>query len=277
MTNQYLLIDGVLRQGVITELYVLGEEMEIEPLYVGTRWQEAHDLGPILVAASPQSKLLSDAQSDLDWIRCSSRLSSNANLTEVADHLREFICVRSPGGSQSLLRFADPLVAWYWLASYAPSQYPYLLGPITSWEVALPPTKWESRTELQRMAYTAVGHAPIAFDRALLDEHQEQALQEAYHRQLKTRLYDWLQTYVPDLLQQQAAVDYWLYNRLQSAEQAGLVSERSIAIWALLSLEQGDDFFSVTTSAYSQWLAGTPAAQRLPAEVNLQTFFNEYA
>ncbi|WP_134676535.1 DUF4123 domain-containing protein [Ectopseudomonas khazarica] len=277
MTNHYLLIDGVLRQGVITELYGRGEEMEIEPLYVGTRWQEAHDLGPILVATSPPSKLLSDAQSDFDWLACSCRLSSNANLKEVADHLREFICVRSQGGSQSLLRFADPLVAWYWLASYSPSQYPHLLGPITSWEVALPSTKWEPHTELQRNAYTAANHPPVAFDRAFLDEHQEQALQKAYHRQLKTRLYDWLEMHVPDLLQQQAAVDSWLYNRLHSAEQVGLVSERSIAIWALLSLEQGNDFFSVPTSAYSQWQAGTPEAKGLPAEVNLQTFFNEHA
>lgn len=277
MTNHYLLIDGVLRQGVISELYGRGEEMEIEPLYVGTRWQEAHDLGPILVATSTQSKLLSDAQSDFDWLSCSSHLSSNANLKEVADHLREFICMRGPSGNQSLLRFADPLVAWYWLASYAPSQYPHLLGPITSWEVALLPTQWESRTELQRMVYTAASHPPIAFDRALLDEHQEQTLQKAYHRQLKTRLYDWLQTHVPNLLQQQATVDSWLYNRLQSAEQAGLVSERSIAIWALLSLEQGDDFFSVPTSAYNQWRADTPVAQGLPTEVNLQTFFNEHA
>lgn len=275
MTNQYLLIDGVLRKGVIAELYGRGENIEIEPLYMTTRWQDLQDIGPILVAAQPS--LLADTQSDLSWMQCSSLLSSSASLQNVADHLREFICVRSIAGNQSLLRFADPLVAWYWLASYALSQHPHLLGPVTSWEVVLAPAKWELGSELQRKTYSAGHHPPLAFERTLLDEHQESALQGAYHRQLKTRIYDWLQAHEPKLLQQRDAIGTWLHDRLQSAEQAGLNSERSIAIWALLSLEQGDDFANNPGSAYSQWRARTPPAHGLPAEVTLQTFFNDHA
>lgn len=275
MNNRYLLIDGVLRTGAIAELYGRGEDIEIEPLYMGTRWQDLQDIGPILVAAPPN--LLADAKSDPEWVRCSSLLASTTTLQNVADHLREFICVRGNADSQSLLRFADPLVTWYWLASYAPSQYPHLLGPITSWEVALSPAKWESSNKLQRETYTSGNHPHAAFERTYLDEPQEHALQEAYERQLKTRLYDWLQTHEPRLLHQREAIGAWLHDRLQSAEQAGVNSERSIAIWTLLSLEQGDDFASAPGSLYSQWRTSRPSVQGLPTEVTLQTFFNEHA
>ena len=277
MAHHYLLIDGVLRKGVIAELYESGENIEVEPLYIGTRWQEAHDLGPVLAEIPTQSKLLFEARNDKDWLRSSSFLSSNTNLREVSDHLREFICVRGSAGSQSLLRFADPLVTWHWLASYAPAQYPHLLGPITRWEVVIPQAKWEPDTAPRRTAYAAGDHPLLAFERALMDEPQESALQQAYQWQLKTRLYDWLQIHEPIRLQQQKAIGSWLDDRLQSAEQAGLSSERSIAIWAMLSLEQGDNFAHNPSSAYSQWQANTPQPHGLPTEVNLQTFFNEHA
>lgn len=275
----YLLVDGALRAGVLTELYGRGENMEIEPLYIGTRWQEAYDLGPILVALPSQSSLLSEARQSLNWQSCSSFLSSSANLREVADHLREFICVHGEAGSQSLLRFADPLVTWHWLASYAPSQYPHLLGPIAKWQVAAAPAKWQPHAEPQWMAYAAGDHPQRTFKRAYLEEAQETALQQAYRWRLKERLYNWLQEHTPELLQQKTSIGIgtWLDDRLQSAEQAGLSSERSIAIWAMLSLEQGDDFANNPNSAYSQWRTQTPQAHGLPAEVNLQTFFNEYA
>ena len=277
--SNYLLIDGVLRKGVIAELYGRDEEIEVEPLYLGTRWQDAHDLGPILVAVSPQSSLLTEARSNVTWLSCASFLLSDRPLQEVADHLREFICARDGAGSQSLLRFADPLVTWHWLASYAPSQYAHLLGPITEWEVALVAAKWLPHTEPQWNSFTAKDHPPRLFDRTYIDERQEAALQQAYHWRLKERLHNWLQTYATESLQQRRLLDQggWLDGRLQSAEQAGLISERSIAIWAMLSLEQGDDFASNPDTPYSQWKAREPQALGLPAEVNLQTFFNEHA
>jgi hypothetical protein len=112
-----------------------------------------------------------------------------------------------------------------------------------------------------------------------MDEKQEAALQRAYHWRLKERLYDWLQVYATEPLQHRRSLDCgaWLDDRLQSAEQAGLISERSIAIWAMLSLEQGDDFASNPDSPYSQWKIREPQTLGLPVEVTLQTFFNEHA
>jgi len=277
--SNYLLIDGVLRKGVIAELYGRDEEIEVEPLYLGTRWQDAHDLGPVLVAVSPQSCLLSEARCSTNWLGCASFLSSDRSLREVSDHLREFICVRDGAGSHSLLRFADPLVAWHWLVSYSAPQYSHLLGPITEWKVALVAAKWLPHIEPQWNSFTAKDHPPRIFDRTYMDEKQEVALQQAYHWRLKERLYDWLKTYAAEPLQHRQSLDWdvWLDGRLQSAEQAGLISERSIAIWAMLSLEQGDDFASNPDTPYSQWKAREPQALGLPAEVNLQTFFNEHA
>ncbi len=277
--SHYMLIDGVLRENVIAELYSRDEAMEIEPLYLGTRWGDTYDLGPILVAVSPQSSLMFEARNNLGWLGCASFLLSDKGLRAVADHLREFICVSDGAGSRSLLRFADPLVAWHLLGSYAALQYSHLLGPIAEWAVAVVPEKWRPQSEPQWRRFTAEGHLPRAFDRSFMDERQEAALQQAYHWRLKERLYDWLKTYAAEPLQHRQSLDWdvWLDGRLQSAEQAGLISERSIAIWAMLSLEQGDDFASNPETPYSQWKAREPQALGLPAEVNLQTFFNEHA
>lgn len=56
----YLLIDGLLRPDAVKQLYQYDEPIEIAPLYLGTRWAEIMDLGPVLVrTAHPPNSLRS--------------------------------------------------------------------------------------------------------------------------------------------------------------------------------------------------------------------------
>lgn len=273
MSKDFLLIDGVLRQDALPWLYATGESIEVIPLYNASRWDAVKDLGPILVGLDAHSSLLHELQHSPVLQRQASRIQSAASLNDVADHLSQFITVTDSAGSYSLLRFADPLVASYWLSSYPPSAYQSLLGPITEWLVPLTPPNWAATATTQWQSYRPQPNSPVLESKLnhLADE-QVQALEQAYRRSFKERLYDWLSRDYPQVLSGLTEPERgnWLEQRLQDAEAWGLVSERSIAIWVERCACWGGDFVTRLDSPYHAWLARTPDAPTLPPERRIQ-------
>lgn len=273
MSKDFLLIDGVLRQDALQWLYAVGESIEVIPIYNASRWDAVKELGPILVGLDAHSSLLHELQHSPVLQRQASHIQSSASLNDVADHLSQFITVTDSAGSYSLFRFADPLVASYWLSSYPSSAYQSLLGPISEWLVPLSPPNWAATATTQWHSYRPQPNSPVLESKLnhLADE-QVQALEQAYRRSFKERLYDWVSRDYPQTLlclgEQECG--HWMEQRLQDAEAWGLVNERSIAIWIERCACWGNDFVTRADGPYLAWLARTPDAQKLPPELRIQ-------
>ncbi len=273
MNREFLLVDGVLRQDALQWLYRSGESIEVIPLYNGTRWDGVKELGPILVGLDSHSSLLGEWQSNPHLQRQASKLQSSATLNDVADHLSQFITITDNLGSYSLFRFADPLVTVYWLSSYPPSAYQSLLGPISEWLVPLNPPSWDPSQAVEWQSYRPKPNSPRLEGKLNhLADDQVQALEQAYRRSFKERLYDWMVAAYPQALTGLGEQErgQWLEQRLLDAEAWGLVNERSIAIWLERCACWGNDFAMRPDSPYQAWLARTPDAQKLAPEQRIQ-------
>ncbi|MCF7200835.1 DUF4123 domain-containing protein [Pseudomonas oligotrophica] len=273
MSRDFLLVDGVLRQDAMQWLYGAGESIEVIPLYNGTRWDGVKELGPILVALDSHSSLLGEWRSSLNLQRQASKLQSSATPNDVADHLSQFITITDNLGSYSLFRFADPLVSSYWLGSYSPSAYESLLGPISEWLVSLPPPSWAPSHAVEWQSYRSQPNSPRLEGKFNhLADDQVQALEQAYRRSFKERLYNWIIADYPQTLSGFGEQErgQWLEQRLLDAEAWGLANERSMAIWLERCACWGDDFATRSDSPYQAWLAKTPDAQTLAPDRRIQ-------
>ncbi|WP_426237845.1 DUF4123 domain-containing protein [Pseudomonas sp. TWP3-2] len=269
----FLLIDGVLRPNAIASLYQLGEPLEIEPLYVGTRWTELNDLGPILVKPQCGSSILQDWQQNHLSHLDSCSLFSRASLSDVADHLRHFICPPDVNGNSGLLRFADPIVTYHWLSSYGSEHLSHILGPIETIWVKTPIHTWqpESASPIESFA------CPLSKETrdknfALLGEQQLTALELAYRWQFKERLYAWLETRnrATFSLLNSNQTEWWLEHVLESGTAWGLVSERGLVTWAETCVDWGRDFAERLDSPYQEWLTQNPENGRLAPELRIE-------
>lgn len=277
MTNvtqaNFLLIDGVLRPDAIVQLYQRGEPLEIEPLYIGTRWKELHDLGPILVKLPSNTPLLSEWQQNHLTQADSCPLFSRASLSTVADHLRHFICPPDFHGNTGLLRFADPLVMYHWLTSYGPEQLSQVLGPVETIWVNTPVHTWQSSGDTPVSSFIRP-HSTDVRDKnfAILGENQISALELAYRWQFKERLYAWLNTRDPQTfsLLDNDQTERWLNQVLDSGSAWGLVSERGLVTWAETCVDWGRDFATRLDSPYQDWLRLAPEQGRLAPELRIE-------
>lgn len=273
MSRDFLLVDGVLRQNALQWLYGAGEPIEVIPLYSGTRWDAVKELGPILVGLDSHSSLLSEWQSSRNLQRQASRLQSAASSDDVADHLSQFIAMTDNLGGYSLFRFADPLVTYYWLNSYPQSAYQSLLGPINQWLVPLSPPNWASTQAVEWQSYRPQPNSSRLEGKLNhLADDQIQALEQAYRRSFKERLYGWLIEDYPKTFSGLGEQErgQWLEQRLLDAEAWGLVNERSIAIWLERCACWGVDFATRPDSPYQGWLVRTPDAQKLAPDERIQ-------
>lgn len=273
MSRNFLLVDGVLRQDALQWLYGAGEPIEVIPLYNGTRWDGVKEFGPILVELDSHSSLLSEWERGPCLQRQASRLQSSASLNDVANHLGQFITITDNLGSYSLFRFADPLVTSYWLNSYPPSAYQSLLGPINEWHVPLIPPNWAPSQAVEWQSYRPQSNSPRVEGKLNhLTDVQIQALEQAYRRSFKERLYGWMMKDYPQSLSglDEQERGQWLEQRLLDAEAWGLVNEQSIAIWLERCVCWGNDFATRPDSPYHAWLARTPHAQKLAPEQRIQ-------
>ncbi|GGJ82918.1 DUF4123 domain-containing protein [Pseudomonas matsuisoli] len=273
MSGHFLLVDGVQRQDALRWLYSFGEPIEVLPIYVGSRWDALRELGPILVQVEVYSQLLGELQSSREFQKQASQIYSTVSLGDLADHLRHFITVTDDAGSNSLFRFADPLVASHWLDSYPRSAYRDLLGPIGEWHVSVPPPSWAPSASVTRRAYRPETQSPAVLEKLNhLTRAQLDALENAYQQRFKERLYDWLIRDYPEVLtslsEQERGI--WMERRLREAYAWGLVSERCIAIWLERCACWGEDFATRHDSPYRYWLEETPKARSLSPEMRIQ-------
>lgn len=274
----YVLIDGVLRPEAMASLYRRGEPLEIEPLYLGTRWQALHDLGPILVAVRAPSSLISGTCQSAIQQPDACLLHSPAPLNIVADHLRRFIALPDVLGSKGLLRFADPLVARHWLGSYDGVHLDAILGPIDAWHMPAAAHAWEHTESGEWISVVRTASFPEPVETCdRLGEVQLTALDRAARWRFKERLHHSFQQRHPALLARidNSQLTQWFNDRLDEAQAWGLFSARSLVIWIEYSLRWGAGFTLRTDGPYQQWLARTPLALTLAPERRIQHLDND--
>lgn len=195
----YLLMDGTLRPNALAELYQRHEPFEIDALYLGTRWKDLHDLGPILIKPDSHSSLLSEWLEEPSLRTDSTLIYSRAGIGHVAAHLRRFISPPDCLGGGGLLRFADPLVAHFWLSSY-PTGSGLHLGLIEHWWVGMPRHIWEPPRQPQWHTFSGQDLGASWDERhALLGEDQLSALDLAQRWRFTGRVYNWLNERNPPL------------------------------------------------------------------------------
>lgn len=269
----FVLIDGVLRHDAIPRLYQRGESLEVEPIYLCTRWAELHDIGPILVAVRGPSMLIDETCQTTDQVADASLVYSHASLRVVADHLRRFIAPTDILGRNGLLRFADPLVTRFWLSSYQGVHLDAVLGPIDAWHVPENPHSWEPTGMVKWQRFLRTAAPPEWIDgHGLLGQAQLDAMDRAARWRFIDRLHDHLQQ---SHSQRLAKIDaglltQWFDDRLDEAQAWGLTSERSHFIWIKYSLRWGAGFTLGTCEPYQRWLASTPAALKLLPDSRIQ-------
>lgn len=271
----YALIDGVMRQTAIKDIYKSKEPIQVIPLYMGTRFQDNYDLGPILVA-SLNGSLIYKLQEN-DWPTSTTILTSDKTLTTVAEHLKQFIEVTNDTGSNSLFRFADPLTTSYWLSSYPENALVDIMGPINTWQVATPSSAW-SKQPTKWQLFTNPKTEPMKFRLDYLNEPQMEALNQVASFRFKNKIYQWLALENPQILADKTSeqIDQWIDISLAQAEAFNLTTERTIAIWVDLCADYGQDFINSKDSLYQQWLTENTQYKALPADIKIEKFY-EYA
>lgn len=268
----YLLIDGALRPDAVVGLYQRHELFEIEPLYMDTRWKDLYDLGPILVKPLPDSALLSDWLIDESLRADSTLIYSRASIEQLAKHLRHFINPADCRGGSGLLRFADPLVAHFWLSSYPASSDAHL-GPIEHWWVATPKQSWEPQAYIPWQVFSGQAREATWDERtALLGEDQLVALDQAQHVRFVARVHTRLSTRNPQFFLAMSAeqISAWLYLCLQRGLAWGLVNERALILWFESCVDHGQDFIS--QDPYLNWIHSDPANTCLSPDARIRTF-----
>lgn len=272
----FVLIDGLLLPEALKQLYGRGETLEIDPLYLGTRWQNLKDKGPILVQAS--ERLEGEWLHKDHWHACSSLLYSQATMPILAAHLRRFLCPPDYLGNASLLRFADPLVLHAWLSSQEQAHLNRTFGPIEQLRVAIPRQPWhrEPISLTGGIATFARDQAEQAWEPsfALQGPAQLEAFEQAYDFLFKRRLYDWIIGRTPGAFaaERPEQIDAWLDHSLRSGRDWGLITEFALATWAEYGHAQGLDFTHTPDGLWQQWLTAHPEQQYLAPERRLDAF-----
>lgn len=270
----YALIDGVMRPNAIKEIYRFKEAIQLLPLYINTPYQGSYDLGPILVSVlNNRSNLINTLQKD--WTDSATIIQSFEPPQIILSHLQHFITVTDESQSQALLRFADPLITYYWLTSYPENALVDILGPIAQWQIAKPIPVWQTREIQWQIIEKPVNKAPIQLTLNYLNQPQLDALEEATEFRFKNKMYQWLINEKPQLFTGQTSqqIGQWLTTCYQEAKAFNLISERSVATWITLCADYGQDFTQIEKGPYQQWLMRYPKNKALPTEVSIQHFY----
>jgi hypothetical protein len=270
----YLLIDGASRPGALVRLYQRHEVFEIDPLYLSTRWKTLYELGPILVKPLPGSELLSDWLVDEASWADSTLIFSEASIQPVADHLRRLITPPHSSGGSGLLRFADPLVAHFWLSSFSSSDNLHL-GPIQHWWVAKPKQTWEPCSQPPWQAFSRRDSGLLRDNRyALLGTDQILALERARHWEFLGRVHTWICERNPSFFFSMSSpqITDWLDSSLTAGLDWGLVTERGLVIWMEACADDGQDFATRPHGYYRNWLTLDSAHVCLSPEARIEAF-----
>lgn len=272
----YVLVDGVRYPDALRRLYARDDLAEIVPLYLLTRFKDVAAEGPILVA--PRKRHFVDeilAEGDGERTRAMSLISSAASTEELGEHLLGFVEIEVDG-ARRLLRFADPLVLRYWLASYGESVPAEVMGPIDTWRVAQWAPAWgEHEGPAWRTFEVKAGQIPsddpVSRSPDRIAGPQLDALDAVARWQFKERLSAYFARHASEAwlrLTTEGRGD-WLESRLDEAQAWGARTERQLAIWMELSLRWGPDFMTATAGPYARWVAQETSRDRLPRQQQL--------
>lgn len=275
MLNTYALIDGVMCQTAIKDLYSRQEPLQIIPLYINTPYKDNFELGPIFIAFLADSTLVTELQKGNKY-QSTTFIYSTEKFQTIADHLKHFITVTDETTIESLFRFADPLVTWYWLDSYSESELATILAPIDEWHVAKPIPDWEEQNvEWQIFRKNKESDSSISSTLNYLHEPQVDALNQAADFRFKNKLYHWLKIYKPTVMKNKTPdqIGKWIDYTFQEAKAFNVISERSIAIWMSLAADYGVDFITQKEGVYNNWVNEYSEYKKLPIEVNIQHFY----
>lgn len=273
----YLLIDGALRPGALNELFKDDPAAQVNPLYMGTRWSELHSQGPILIKLETGSPWLSEWLNEPRKQEDSTLLLSNEPLDVVARHLRHFLSPPDVLGGNGLLRFADPLVAHFWLSSFSVSQMSERLGPIESWWVGRPTHSWQTLAQNNWQTFSrTVSENNWQAEFAQMDHPQLAALERAQRWQLEERFYQWLNERSRAFfgLMDSQQISEWLHTTIDTGLAWGLITERGLIIWAEIRIDWGNDFADQQDGPFRAWLNLNPDHACLSPELLIEALDN---
>lgn len=271
----FLLFDGVLRKDLLPWIYEQEEALEIVPLYLGTRWEELKDIGPVLVQLQDTAGLLAAYESQTELHSVCSMLTSTQPIEILSAHLQQFIQVTDTLGSNSLLRYADPLVLQHWLGSYSPQALAWILGPVDEWRVVAQQPRWQSKAEpvWQRFSSAHTPRVKLGGNPNHLEEPQISALEQAYDQRFQERLDSWIEDTYPAFRSARLHNwGSWLGDQLYAAREWGLTTERSIATWIDLCIRFGDATLTDTDCLYTKWLKASQGAISAHPDNRIQAF-----
>lgn len=265
----YLLLDGAQIDGLLARLYALEEAPVIHPLYQQTAYEALADVGPILVALTPNSELAQVFNQE--W-RTSAGiwLESDDEPEALVEHLRSLVHARVDEAVTVLLRYYDPRITRLWLGPMRAEERDAVLGPVNL--IRLPDAAGgEQMFQRETSPHSVARYADTPWLRLTQAQlqHMNQAKQACFDQRLLTHL----QRYYPECIdgldapQQQQ----WAAQCRQSAAHYGYSSAADVIRWASLCAELGDDFPQAPEHAsYRQLLEqrGLLPAQRLDNLIN---------
>ncbi|GFM88097.1 hypothetical protein PSCICO_34960 [Pseudomonas cichorii] len=269
----YMLIDGALHPNAIRHLQQRSEPLEIEPLYLGTGLATLKEQGPILVHAPVGTSLIAEWQQSAVQHLYASVFTSQAPLRTVSSHLRHFLQPPDHLGNHSLLRFADPVVMYFWLSSYRQEHLDSLLGPVTDLWIKTPIHRWQPEPESPFTHFARHG-PPQAWDArfALQGEQQLAAFEQSYRWLFIEQLHEWLTENHSSAFANQTdeQVRRWMEHVLEKGRAWGLESDYAFVAWADVCHTWGLDFMDRTDGPYQRWLTLFPDKAQLPPELRVE-------
>lgn len=154
-----LALDSLAEPNPVTSLYSAGLMQRSVQLYRGTQYAEFAPISPWLTELTNPSadafrKLLDDPQRNWGWIGSMDK----ADLDSLTQHWRARMVI-DEDGERSLFRFQDNRVLARCLTNLKTSEYPLLLGPISSvlyWDE----NQWKSADNARPGVYPAPDPAP---------------------------------------------------------------------------------------------------------------------
>lgn len=128
-SHLYILLDGA-RVDAGKLAYSHDDGPLLEPLYRGTRHSAALEVSPCLVQPSSASRLW---DSEPEWCDYGIVIESDADLYELAEHLRSLLSMRLPSRQLAYCRFYAPSWLARFMSSTTAEELTALSGPIQRW------------------------------------------------------------------------------------------------------------------------------------------------
>ena len=128
----FVVVDAAL-PGLRAKWYELAGTSDSIPLYNGTPFAHLLEVSPILAEINPDHKFLGWAHQSSPSNNWGVLLTADANLAELAAHLRKSLTLVDENDSEVLCRFYDPDILPVFWQSLSVSEQQIFAGPVTQW------------------------------------------------------------------------------------------------------------------------------------------------